>query len=602
MRCKILWPIFLWPILLLLLCLPAFGETWYVRKDGGTRYSAKQPKGQCDGKADAAYRGKGVNQHCAFKDYRYLWDDQSYGNDAWVIAGGDTVILRDGPWRVGFDAATGKGAGYTWCFGGQGPYACTNPTIPAGTPGRHTRILGENYVNCSAGNSVDKSKVTQIFGGYGVGVALNLGGAHYVDVQCLEITEHNGRCILHGIPAYPRGCNNSGPSMDDYDANGIGMSNTTSNVLLQDLWIHGHTTSGILGPIGGAINLTRVEVSFNAIAGWNFDDGRDTPDAPGSAIRAEYVTMKGNGCNEEYPIVHGFPAASCYDLESGGFGDSWSGQDTTLDSFTCDHCVQAYNTKDGFIGPHTAIAHLTITNSESYGNMGQQWKWGAPPGSTTIFENNLTVGNCRRMSASLPGAPQNYNRYLTLYCRAAGDVFSFFSAARSTVLFANNTTVGYSATIFDLNCQAEKSCGTAKYIFRNNIILGFLNPQYNPANANVPGLFYLSDPSDAITADHNIYFHLRGSSYPFMGLCRASGNSTGNICADPSFVNEPSRTMGRESELDNFNFHLRGDSPAIGHGTAVGGIATDAYGIARPNPPSIGAVEPGPNQGAGKKK
>jgi hypothetical protein len=101
----------LWSLLLLLICAPAFGETWYVRKDGGTRYSAKAPTGQCDGKADAAYRGRGVNQHCAFKDYRYLWDDQSYGNDAWVIAGGDTVILRGGPWRVGFDAATGKGAG-----------------------------------------------------------------------------------------------------------------------------------------------------------------------------------------------------------------------------------------------------------------------------------------------------------------------------------------------------------------------------------------------------------------------------------------------------------------------------------------------------------
>jgi hypothetical protein len=590
----------LWSILLLFLCLPAFGETWYVRKDGGTRYSAKQPKGQCDGKADAAYRGKGVNQHCAFNDYRYLWDDQSYGNDAWVIAGGDTVILRGGPWRVGFDAATGKGAGYTWCFGGQGPYACTNPTIPAGTPSQHTRILGENYASCSVGNSVNKSKVTQIFGGYAVGVALNLGGAKYVDVQCLEITEHNGKCVLHGYPSFPRGCDRGGPTMDDYDSNGVGTSNTTSNVLLQDVWIHGHTTNGILGPIGGAVALNRVEVSFNAMAGWNFDDGQDTPDAPGSAIRAQYVTMKGNGCNEEYPIVHEFPAASCYDLESGGFGDSWSGQDTTLDSFTCDHCVQAYNTKDGFIGPHTAIAHLTITNSESYGNMGQQWKWGAPPGSTTIFENNLTLGNCRRMSAPLPGAPQNYNRYLSLYCRAAGDVFSFYSAANSTVLFENNTTVGYSATIFDLNCQAKNACGSTKYIYRNNIVLGLLNPQYNPTNANVPGLFYFSDPSDAITAARNIYFNLRGSGDPIGALCRSSGNSTGNICADPMLVNEPPRTMGREPELDNFNFHPRSGSPAIGRGIAVGGLATDAYGVARPNPPSIGAVEPGSAQGAGK--
>ncbi|MCU1322108.1 MAG: Ig domain protein, partial [Acidobacteriaceae bacterium] len=78
------------------------GTSWYVRADGGTRYSANTTTGQCDGKADAAYGGVGTNQHCAFNDYRFLYDDQSYGNRAWVIAGGDTVILRGGPWRVGF--------------------------------------------------------------------------------------------------------------------------------------------------------------------------------------------------------------------------------------------------------------------------------------------------------------------------------------------------------------------------------------------------------------------------------------------------------------------------------------------------------------------
>jgi len=35
------------------MCVPMFGETWYVRGDGGTRYSAKVHQGQCDGKADA---------------------------------------------------------------------------------------------------------------------------------------------------------------------------------------------------------------------------------------------------------------------------------------------------------------------------------------------------------------------------------------------------------------------------------------------------------------------------------------------------------------------------------------------------------------------
>ncbi len=196
----------LWSFLTLLLPLPLFGETtWYVRPDGGTRYSANARKGQCDGKADAAYRGSGVNQHCAFNDYRFLYDDQSYGNRAWVIAGGDTVILRGGPWRVGF--ATNNNA-HVWCSGGQGPYSCTNPTIPAGTPTRHTRILGENHGNCS------QSKMTQLYGGFGVGSTLNLSGAQYVDVECIELTRHS-QCIEHGDPRLPSDCNRDFPGTDD---------------------------------------------------------------------------------------------------------------------------------------------------------------------------------------------------------------------------------------------------------------------------------------------------------------------------------------------------------------------------------------------------
>ncbi|MEO6983625.1 MAG: Ig domain-containing protein, partial [Edaphobacter sp.] len=46
------------------------GTTWYIRSDGGTRYSANRPDGQCDGQGDTAYGGTGTNQHCAFNDFR----------------------------------------------------------------------------------------------------------------------------------------------------------------------------------------------------------------------------------------------------------------------------------------------------------------------------------------------------------------------------------------------------------------------------------------------------------------------------------------------------------------------------------------------------
>ena len=79
-------------LFLLLVALPASAETWFVRHDGGTRYSAHVHGGQCDGRADAAYPGSGVNRHCAFNDVRYLWADNKGEPNNWVIAGGDTVL------------------------------------------------------------------------------------------------------------------------------------------------------------------------------------------------------------------------------------------------------------------------------------------------------------------------------------------------------------------------------------------------------------------------------------------------------------------------------------------------------------------------------
>jgi hypothetical protein len=580
---------------LAIVTLPLSAATWYARADGGTRYSAQAHSGQCDGKADVAYPGSGTNRHCAFNDVRYMWMDGTYGNSAWVISGGDTVVIRgcaaspyqqhaDAPHcRIGWDKATGNDSQNFWCAGVNAFWGCSMPPPPSGTSSQHTRILGACAYGTYTCNLVTSypytsNNLTQLFGGFNVGAVMYLSGSHYVDVEGLEITSHNGKCTRVGAPAYPAWCSTDLP-LSDFAKWGIITTNTTSNIILQDLYIHGLATEGIGGPIGGPFTLTRVFVGFNAFAGWNFDDGHSTPDAPGSSITASHVTMEGNGCLEEYPIVHKqFPALSCWDSNSGGFGDSWSGQDTKLDSFVCDHCVMAYNTKDGFIGPHTVIHYLKITNSESYGNMGQQWKWGTSPDSTTIFENNLTVGDCRRMAEPLPGAPPGYNRHLSGFCRAAGDVFAFFAAANSTVLIANNTVVGYSATTFDLGCSPAGACNSTAFTFTNNIFLGYFLKGAEP-----PGLIYSEDHSVKVNASHNIEYGNR-SGY----ACRS-----GDICSDPHLVNEPPQQgWTNQTFLDNFNYYPSGGSPANGHGTLITGVSSDYFGISRPNPPSIGAVEP----------
>ncbi len=590
---------------------PVSYTTWYIRPDGGTRYDANVPSGQCNGKYDAPYPGSGVDQNCAFNDFRYLWDDGTRGNWGWVIAGGDTVVIEgcaaspnqmnpDAPHcRIGWDNNQGNSPTNMWCDYAPGNYGanfgCYNPPIPAGTASQPTRILGACAVTgtCNSGNTTIRSNLMQLFGGFGDQVVLNLSGTQNVDVEGLEITSHNGKCVQFGIPAYPKSCSNSIPGADDYANNGILTDDHTSNILLQDVYIHGLTASGLTGPIGGPITMRRVFVGFNGFAGWNFDDGNDTPDAAGSSISASYVTMEGNGCDEQYPIVNTkFPAMACYDDVSNGFGDSWSGQDTKLASFTCDHCQQLYNTKDGFIGPHTRIANLKITNSRSVGNMGEQWKWTTGANSTTVFENNLTVGNCTRMSQQLPGAVQSFNAatglpgsYLSDFCRAAGDAFSLSTDANSSILIAGNTVVGYNATVFDLHCNTAGNCGTSPYVFEDNIILGYTtSTNYYPYSGESPGLYYYSDSSNVAQGSYNIEYGIRNGD-----KC----GSGGTLCTDPLLVNEPAQgAWPPENIFDNFDFHPSVGSPVIDAGIPLSGLTADYYGVTRPAQPTIGAVEP----------
>jgi hypothetical protein len=550
----------------ILVSQPLSAETWYVRHDGGTRYSAKEHTGQCDGKSDAPYR-KGVNQHCAFNDYRYLWDDQTYNNDAWVIAGGDTVIIRGGPWRVGWDAATGKGAGYTWCLGG-GTSSCSNPVIPSGTPAQHTRILGENYATCSHDGTTDRSKLTQIFGGFGLWTPLNLKGAQYVDIECLEVTRHS-QCVFFGDPPNPAPCNRSTP-VDDYDSDGVITDVHTHDLLLQDMWIHGHLGRGIKGPIGGVVTCTRCDIAYNGAAGWDFDDGNATPSVNG-VWNFNYSTIEWNGCNQAYP---GPGAISCYGQSNGGYGDGVGTPMGMCLAANIDHSNFSYNTQDGLDlghGDKGTNCPLKITNSIAYGNGGGTFKWGANE-NPAVFTNNIAIGNCRRMSEPIPGQPSTYNAHLADFCRAE-DALPFDFRQGGTVLFANNTIVTYAPTTFDIDCW-DASCSNSTLIFKNNIVLGYDNPKtYNlGGKPGGPGGFYFQKPIGHVVRSNNIFYGLRGLHCP-------TGHP-GERCDDPKFVSQPH--FNSEKDLDNFNVHLSPLSPARGAGATLPEVGSDYEGKPRP--------------------
>lgn len=530
--------------------------TWYVRNDGGDRK-------QCTGKVDAGYRGHGSMQPCAFKHPQYLFTNDEYGDKRWIVSGGDTILLRGGPYRMGYRGPNTKDF---WGLCPGDPYGCSMPPMPSGSGEHPTRLLGENYASCD--------KKTQLFGGYGLASVINLGGSRNVDVQCIELTDH-GQCtrVGGGYPA-AEGCSSS-PPLSDYAGSGITTDKKSADISLKNLDIHGFTSRGIIGAIGGNVIVDHVRIAFNGDAGWDFDDGAGTPSAPGASVRATYLTVEWNGCNEEYPITHSIPVFSCFDQDHGGYGDGIGTPDTQLD-FSCDHCTFRYNTQDGFDLLHTSGSLISIRNSTAYGNMGQQWKLG--PMRKVLFQNNVTVHNCSRMSAPMSGAPENYHRYLSLFCRAAGDGIAMAVMDGGSYVLQNNSFAGYGTTSYDILCAPKAPCTKSNIVYQNNLNIGYKNP----ADGRPPAIFYTQElaKNPFAARDHNIYYEMRS--------CPSGNNER---CVDPRIA--ALTPWHGESSLDTIDFHLLSNSPARGMGAPIKDLAGDFDGADRPNgyPLDIGAFQ-----------
>jgi hypothetical protein len=586
-------------------------KNWFIRPGGGSRFSSNVTTGQCNGMFDADYPGTGTNQNCAFNDVRYMWMDGSFGNSQWVMAGGDTLVIRgctalagqqnpDNPHcRVGLDNANATGI---FCQGVSQPWGCDMAPPPDGSVSQNTKILGQcafgTYTCTPILNQYPLGTIneTQLFAGWASGALMWFKGSSNITVEGLELTTHNGACTTRGAPAFPSSCSVSVP-VSDFGHWGVLMDQTSGNFLFQDVYVHGFSELGFGGALGGNVKLTRVQSNFNVFAGWNFDDGNATPDAINASLVQSYITMIGNGCMEEYPIVHTqFPALSCWDPNSGGFGDSWSGQasllgdPTNIEPWSCDHCLIEYNTKDGAMGPHTLLSSLSITNTTWIGNEGAQWKWGMQQSSNTVATNNSVLGNCQALGAQVPGASQSFNlstaangAYLSDFCRAGPVLGAYFADANSSVLFNNNTFVTYANTVLELGCGTVGACtGSASYNFNNNIFLGYTVPTgYIPGgNGSPPGVFFF-DTAVSMNCANNIGFGIRN-------ITPCTTTTIANV--DPLFVSEPAQgSVPPESSLYGFNFNLTSGSPAINAGTTPC-PTVDQNGNTQTSPCTIGPL------------
>jgi hypothetical protein len=559
---------------------------WYVRKDGGTRYSSIQLQGQCDGQADAAYPGTGTNRHCAFNDARWLWQDGSYSTAGnfpswgWVIAGGDTVIIRGSiatgvSWRVGWNNSNGaldNGLNY----GLQGDtYNSGIPVPPSGTASQHTKILGENYAACTG-----KSSRTQIVGGGSMYQVLDLSGASYVDIACLDITDFS-----------------DGVTSADYARSGIKLTNKSTNDTLTDIRVHGLQYNGLYGPTGTGFVMTDIAIVGNGSSGWNADLGDGTTGV-GSLLVQNY-DISWNGCHEEYPIVHTLPYTSCRDAGTGGYGDAVGTASVDSPSpgwqITFTNGIVSYNTQDGLDALHVAGAGstMTVTRSLLFGNQGQQVKAGG--GAVATIQNNMIVGNCEALWQTIPGRPvfaagSGFLDSLGEPCRAGNAAVVLNVIPGHPAAFQGNTI--FSAGALGLEVEYSSSSNgagspvdtgaTNTLLYNDNIFVGFYNAG---ALANATPIYSTSDlkmlTNPGASWTNNATFGGR-SNWP----CPAAGE-TKAVCSDPGLVDETYHAYGYGNMAP-----ASAKSAVVGAGMAITNITTDLVGLVKGVPPSIGAYEP----------
>ncbi len=552
-------------------------KNWYVRTDGGTRYSSNMTSGQCDGQADMPYPGVGTNQHCAFNDVRWLWQDGSFPNGSfpsygWVIGGGDTVIIRGSigtgvSWRIGWNnnySALGSNGLYYGLSGDQ--YDSGIPVPPSGTASRHTRILGENYASCTS-----QSARTQFHGGWSVYSVLDLTGSSYVDVGCIDITDFSncGQSCVNGV--------------NDFALLGIKLSNTSTHIALTDVRVHGLSSTGIFGATGDGFVGSDVAIVGNAEAGWNADDGSGTTGV-GSFLMQNFE-ISWNGCVEEYPLVDALPYFSCTDAGSGGYGDGFG--TATVASVApgwqvhFDQGLVDYNTQDGLDALHISGpgSSMAVTRVLAFGNQGQQIKVG---GATPTIQNSVIVGNCEAMTTqAIPGTPGGFGSRLAQPCRANNTAVVINVSPGSPAKFQGNTLYSAGVIGLDVEYATSDTGATNTLAYNDNLSMGFYNtgalenatPIYGGS-----GLQMLKNPGSSWT--NNATFGARSN-----WTCPANGESNA-LCGNPGLVDESYHPYGYGNMAP-----AAGSSPIVGAGVAVPGLTADYTGQSRSNPPTIGAYD-----------
>jgi hypothetical protein len=408
------------------------GTVYYVRQDGGD-------SSRCSGLADAPDPGSGANQPCAWDHpFRALPPGGSP-----VLAGGDTLMIGAGSYRMGYGAA-----GTENCEA-EAAFDCRMPPIPSGPDESHpTSILGAGwYQGCPA--------PPQLWGSERPWSIIDLSGSSHVAINCLEITDHASCVEGH---SGGMGCERDNPPFGDWAPIGLHAEDST-DVHLANLNIHGMAAAGIHAGRLRDWSLDHVRLAGNGLAGWDGDLWDDLGDADSGSMQFRNWTVEWNGCAESYP---GGQPVGCWAQDAGGYGDGVGTGETGGDWIIEDSSF-LYNTSDGLdLLYHTLGGKIVLNRVRAAGNAGNQIKLA---GASDVA-NSLIVGNC----AFFESQPFTFQ---VDPCRAGGNALAIFYTGGEHVSLTNSTVYGQGDGLVLGGVRPGSSCnGSESLVVRNSMLIG----------------------------------------------------------------------------------------------------------------------------------
>ena len=522
-----------WPTIALLLALASptvLAETYFVRSDGGNA-------NQCTGLSDQSYPGSGTNQDCAWSHPFVALPPGGSPR----IAGGDTLLIAAGSYRMGHGAPATQNCDPNWSWD------CYMPPIPSGpSPDQPTRILGQTHDNSCP-------SAPELWGTERARTVLNLEGTSNAEVACLEVTDrascvdfhcHNGQC--DGQIAR---CDRSDAPWGDWASTGI-SARDSSNVMLRDVNIHGLAIYGIHAGRLTDWTMERVRINANGWAGWDGDIGGDSNNSGTMLFIDSEIAW--NGCVEDWQSGDRF---GCWAQGGGGYGDGL-GVGESGGHWLFEGAKVHHNTSDGLDLLYLREGgQATVRRSLIDSNAGNQIK----VSRSAIVENSIIVGNCSYFA-------DHPNMRDSDICRALGDtVFVGLTNGSQTDLI-NNTIVGQG------NCVISGGGGDSrsKLTIANNVVLGNAY-WHDPSKLSC---LYYSGSDERIVWDGNLIRRVRHGACP--------GNS---ICDSPAALEDIS--------LQTFDAQPVTGSPVIAAADTARAPENDYFDLPRGvgGGPDIGAIE-----------